>query len=142
MNKKALLVSFLAAILIISGLGSCATSKGIDDTHNSKNSLDWAGVYTGTIPSASGSGIDVRLRLNPDQSFALSYDYVDRPNSQYNWTGSFDWDKKGNTVILNPNDKQVPPYYKVVENALIQLDTKGKQIKGSLADDYVLRKER
>jgi copper homeostasis protein (lipoprotein) len=142
MNKKTILVSFFAAILIIFGLSSCATNKGIDDDHNSKNSLDWAGVYTGTIPSASGMGINVRLRLNSDQSFTLWYEYVDKPNSQYNWTGSFKWDKKGNTITLNPNDKELPPYYKVVENALIQLDMKGKQIKGKLADDYVLKKER
>ena len=138
MNKKTILVSFLAAILIISGLGSCAT---IDDAHNSKNSLDWAGVYTGTIPSASGTGINVRLRLNTDQSFILQHEYLDRPNSQYNYTGSFKWDKKGNVIILTVK-KEVPPYYKVVENALIQLDMKGKPITGDLADDYVLRKER
>jgi len=140
MNKKTLLVSLLAVILIISGLGSCATNKGID-AHNSKNSLDWAGVYTGTIPAADGVGIDVRLRLNSDESFTLSYEYLGKPNSQYNWTGSFKWDKKGNTIKLTVA-KEVPPYYKVVENALIQLDMKGKPITGNLADNYVLKKER
>jgi len=138
MNKKTLLVFFLAAILIIFGLGSCAT---INDAHNSKNSLDWAGVYTGTIPSASGTGINVRLTLSSDQTFALRYEYVDRPNSQYNWTGTFKWDNKGNTIKLTI-DKETPPYYKVVENSLIQLDMKGKPITGDLADDYVLKKER
>jgi uncharacterized lipoprotein NlpE involved in copper resistance len=140
MNKKTILVSFFAAILIISGLGSCATNNGLN-AHNSRNSLDWAGVYTGTIPSASGTGINVRLTLSSDQNFALRYEYVDRPNSQYNYTGSFEWDKKGNTIKLNVA-KELPPYYKVVENALIQLDMKGKDIKGNLADNYVLKKER
>ena len=139
MNRKTLLVSLLAAVLIISGLGSCATSKGLD-AHNSKNSLDWAGVYTGIIPAADGPGINVRLRLNSDESFTLSYEYVDRPNNQFDSTGSFKWDNKGSTVILDV--KNMPPYYKVVENALIQLDMKGKQIKGNLANDYVLKKER
>jgi copper homeostasis protein (lipoprotein) len=137
MNKKTLLVSLLMIILIISGLGSCAT---IDNAHNSKNSLDWAGVYTGTIPAADGEGINVRLRLNSDQTYTLSYDYIDRPNSQFECTGSFKWDNKESTVILDVKD--MPSYYKVVENALIQLDMKGKQIKGSLADNYVLKKER
>jgi len=140
MNKKTILVSFFAAIMIIFGLSSCATNKGIDAAHNSKNSLDWAGVYTGTIPAADGPGINVRLRLNSDQSYALSYDYLERPNSRFDFTGSFKWDNKGNTVILDVKD--MPSYYKVVENALIQLDMKGKEIKGSLANDYVLKKER
>ena len=140
MNKKTLLVSLLAVILIISGFGSCATNKGIDAAHNSKNSIDWAGVYTGTIPAADGPGIDVRLRLNSNQTYTLSYDYIGKPNSQFEYTGSFKWDNKGNTVILDVKD--MPAYYKVIENALIQLDMKGKQITGSLADDYMLKKER
>ena len=142
MNRKTLLVSLLTTILIISGLSSCLTNKGLDDAHNSKNSLDWEGVYSGTIPAADGPGIDVRLRLFSDQDFMLWSEYLDRPNGKYNWTGTFKWDNKGNTIILNLNEKEMPPYYKVVENALIQLDMKGKQIKGKFANDYVLKKER
>jgi uncharacterized lipoprotein NlpE involved in copper resistance len=138
MNKKTLLVFFLMAVLIISGFGSCLSNKGLDDSHNSKNSLDWEGVYSGTIPSASGIGIDVRLRLYPDQTFVLNYEYVDKPDSMSSWTGLFQWDKKGNTITLNIKD--VPPYYNVAENMLIQLDMKGKPVSGSLADNYVLKK--
>jgi uncharacterized lipoprotein NlpE involved in copper resistance len=140
MNKKTFLVSLLMTILIILGFGSCLSTKGLDDAHNAKNSLDWAGVYTGTIPSGSGPGINAMLRLNPDQSFLLRYEYIDRSSIPYDWTGSFQWDKKGNTIILDADN--VPPYYKVAENKLIQLDMKGKPIKGSLADNYVLNKER
>ena len=139
MNKKVFIVFSFVAVL---GLVSCLSNKGPDNAHNSKNSLDWAGVYTGTIPAADGKGIDVRLRLNADQTYTLSYDYIDRPNSQFEGKGSFKWDNKGSTVILNLNEKDMPPYYKVVENALVQLDMKGKQIKGSLADNYILKKER
>jgi uncharacterized lipoprotein NlpE involved in copper resistance len=136
-TKKTFFIFLLVTALIISGFGACLSYQ---ESHNSKNSLDWAGVYTGTIPSASGTGINVRLMLNRDQSFALRYEYLDRPSNAYNWTGSFQWDDKGNTVILNIND-EVPPYYKVAENKLIQLDMKGKQITGNLADNYVLKKE-
>jgi uncharacterized lipoprotein NlpE involved in copper resistance len=103
------------------------------------NSLDWNGVYTGTIPSASGPGIDVRLKLNDDQSFELNYKYLDRPDSPFNWTGSFKWDDTGSIITLDITD--VPPHYRVGENKLIQLDMNGKQITGALADNYVLKKE-
>ncbi|MDR2595773.1 MAG: copper resistance protein NlpE [Treponema sp.] len=138
MNNKAFVVLLLSVSLVISGLDSCLSNRGVNDTHNSRNSLDWEGVYTGTIPSASGSGIDVRLKLNTDQSFELRYEYIGRPDSTFNQTGSFQWDKNGNIVILKIDD--VPPYYKVAENMLIQLDMKGNPISGNMADNYVLKK--
>jgi copper homeostasis protein (lipoprotein) len=140
MNIKKSLVILLLAALVISGLVSCVSSREIDNAHNSRNSLDWAGVYTGTTPSASGSGINVRLRLNQDERFVLWYEYVDKPDSQYSWTGPFTWDKKGEIIYLQI--KEWPSYYKVEENRLIQLDMKGKLITGDLADNYVLTKER
>jgi len=139
MNKRTFAVILLSASLVISGLGSCLSNRGLNDTHNSRNSLDWQGVYTGTIPSASGSGIDVRLKLNADQSFELRYEYIGRSDGAYNLTGSFQWDKKGNIVILKTDD--VPPYYKVAENMLLQLDMKGNPISGNTALDYILKKE-
>jgi uncharacterized lipoprotein NlpE involved in copper resistance len=130
MKKTAFIVFLLTAPLVISGLGSCL---------NSKNSLDWAGVYTGTIPSASGPGIDVRITLNPDQSYELNYVYLDRPGGPFNWTGSFQWDATGNRITLDIID--APLYYKVARNTLIQLDMNGKLISGNLADNYILKKE-
>ena len=63
MNRKVLM---LIAALAIFGLGSCL----------SKNSLDWAGVYTGTIPAADVEGINVRMKLNKDNTFELTYEYI------------------------------------------------------------------
>jgi hypothetical protein len=140
MNKKAYIVSLLTVVFVLSGFNSCLSNQGLNNAHNSKNSLDWQGVYTGTIPSGSGPGIDVRIKLNLDQSFELNYVYIDRPDSQFNWTGSFQWDKKGDIITLDIND--APPHYKVAENKLIQLDVNGKPISGMLADNYVLKKER
>jgi len=137
--KKSLVVLFMAT-LVIFGLASCLSNREIDNAHNSRNSLDWAGVYTGTIPAADVSGINVRLRLNQDETFVLRYEYLDKPTNMYEWTGSFIWDKKGNIITLKIKD--TPPYYKVEENRLIQLDMKGKPITGNLADNYVLTKER
>jgi len=140
MNKKALIIFILMAAIAISVLGSCRSNGKVVDIHNARISLNWDGLYTGTIPAADGPGINVRLKLNKDQSFELRYEYIDRPNNQYNWTGSFQWDDNGNNITLNIND-DAPPHYKVAENKLIQLDMKGKLITGKLADNYVLKKE-
>jgi uncharacterized lipoprotein NlpE involved in copper resistance len=139
MNRKTFIAALLTVVLAVFGLVSCLSNKGTD-THSSKTALDWAGVYTGTIPSASRPGIDVRMTLNRDQSYELNYVYIDRPDGSYNRTGSFQWDEKGSVIKLDIEN--APPYYKPEEGRLIQLDMSGKPISGILADNYVLRKER
>ena len=106
---------------------------------NSRDSLDWAGVYSGIIPAADCPGIKVRIVLNSDNSFELSYRYIDREDSDSAAKGKFSWDEAGSVVILGV--KHFLPYYKVVENALIQLDLEGNVTTGFLAEYYVLKKE-
>jgi uncharacterized lipoprotein NlpE involved in copper resistance len=129
----------LTAALAVFVLGACNedTGKAIDAAHNSRNSVNWDGVYTGTIPAADGPGINVRITLYPDETFEIQYEYVDKPGI-FIEKGSFEWDETGSTITLKGVD--APPYYKVGENILIQLDMQGKVITGSLADMYVLRK--
>jgi uncharacterized lipoprotein NlpE involved in copper resistance len=139
MKRKAFF-SLVMVVFGISGLSSCLSNSGAVDSHNSRNSLDWAGVYTGTIPSASGSGINVSMKLNKDNTYELTYDYIDRPASSFTFTGSFSWDNTGNNIHIEIAD--APSYYRVGENKLIQLDMEGKLITGNLADMYVLTKQR
>jgi uncharacterized lipoprotein NlpE involved in copper resistance len=138
--KKSLIGLIVLSALIGYGFSSCASSQGIADSHNARNSLDWQGVYTGTIPSGSGPGIKVRLKLNLNETYELSYEYLDKSSSPFTWTGLFKWDEKGNIITLNIKD--APPYYMAAEGKLIQLDMKGKKISGKLAENYVLKKER
>ena len=135
MNRKAFIFILVIGIF---GLGSCLSNKGAVDSHNSRNSLDWAGVYTGITPAASASGINVRLQLNKDNTYELTYDYIDRPGNSFTNTGSFKWNDTGDIINLGIAD--TPSYYKLAENKLIQLDMSGKEITGNLADYYVLKK--
>jgi uncharacterized lipoprotein NlpE involved in copper resistance len=139
MKREAFFFLFLA-VLAISILGSCLSNKGAVDSHNSKDSLDWAGVYTGTIPSAGGEGINVRMKLNKDNTYELTYEYINKLDRTFTFPGSFTWDDTGNIINLGIAD--TPSYYKVAENKLIQLDMEGKPITGNLADMYVLAKQR
>jgi len=133
MNKKVFVFTLMAALAIF-GLGSCLSNKGA----NARNSLDWAGVYTGTIPAADADGINVRLQLNKDNSFELTYEYIGKSDNKFTNTGSFKWNDAGDTINLGIAD--TPSYYKVAENKLIQLDMAGKPITGNFADMYVLTK--
>jgi uncharacterized lipoprotein NlpE involved in copper resistance len=132
MNKKAFVFLLLAVIF---GLGSCLSNQGA-----AKTSLDWAGVYTGTIPAADGEGINIRMKLDKDNTYELKYEYIGKPANSFTNTGSFKWNNTGDIINLGIAD--TPSYYKVAENKLIQLDMEGKPITGNLADMYVLTKQR
>jgi uncharacterized lipoprotein NlpE involved in copper resistance len=128
------------AILIMVGFSSCVSNKAshIPDIHTPEISMSWPGVYTGLIPAADGPGIDVQITLNYDRTFTLQYSYIDRGDNVFSYEGTFTWDKTGTTIILDIEN--IPPYYKVAEGRLIQLDMQGNRITGPLADNYILEK--
>ena len=126
---------FLACALAMS---ACAGGASTVATHNSRNSLDWTGTYTGLIPSASGMGIEVRLTLNANGAYALNYHYVGRADPDFSSTGNFTWNDAGSVITLDSITG--PLQYQVGENTLRQLDMEGKVITGNLAEMYVLRK--
>ncbi|GHV86218.1 hypothetical protein AGMMS50230_18260 [Spirochaetia bacterium] len=113
-------------------LGAC-TQKG-DLAHNSRNSLNWAGVYEGTVPGAN-SRIHVVITLNKDESFLVTTQYLDKSEEIFTNTGTFTWSADGSTITLKDTS---PQYYQVGEGKLIQLDMSGKKITGELADSYEL----
>ena len=127
--------AFFACILAMGAFAGCASVAA----HNSRNSLDWVGTYTGHIPSASGMGIDVRLTLNGDGTYALHYHYVGRDDPDYRNEGKFTWDNAGRVITLDSFTG--PSHYRVGENMLRQLELDGKEVTGELADMYILRKE-
>ncbi|MDR0560602.1 MAG: copper resistance protein NlpE [Prevotellaceae bacterium] len=113
--------------------------EAVDAAHNSRNSLDWNGVYTGTVPCADCPGINVMITLNLDETYQISYQYIDRDKTPIVVSGKFKWDKSGGSVTLDCKD--YPSRYMVGENMLFQLDMEGKMITGEHADKYVLTKK-
>ena len=106
--------------------------------HNSRNAVDWAGVYAGFIPGADSPGIYVQIILNLDETYEVHYHYSGRGEDVFIFTGNFTWDDEGGTITLDTD--RIPPQYRVGENILFQLDMEGNRITGAYADMYVLRK--
>jgi len=138
--KRKVVIFVLMAVLVTLGFVSCSKNRGLIDIHNSRLTLDWTGVYKGTIPSASGSGIDVTMKLNIDDTYELTYKYIDKPENSFTSKGKFEWDDTWEFIKLDIAP-DTPSHYKVAENKLIQLDMEGNLITGDLADYYVLLKE-
>jgi copper homeostasis protein (lipoprotein) len=106
---------------------------------NSRNALDWQGVYTGTVPCADCAGIRTRIELSHDGSFARSLLYVGRDEQPFDDVGTFVWDDSGSRITLDPGDREAQQY-QVGENVLFHLDRDGQRISGDLAAAYRLEK--
>jgi len=141
--KKTFFSLSVAALLL--GLCACESRQSADTGQGAANNLssetnqDWAGTYTGLIPSGSGPGIAVTITLRNDLTYEVLYKYMDRPDGDFTFSGNFKWDKDAGLITLDGTD--IPPHYRVGENKLTQLDLEGKTITGAMADDYVLRKQ-
>lgn len=110
------------------------------DKSNARNSLDYLGTYYGVLPCADCEGIKTTLQLLPGQEYVLSYTYEGKePKDYYERKGTWSWEENNTTITLDNKDK--PNQYKIVENALIHLDSNGEVITGELADKYRLKKQ-
>jgi uncharacterized lipoprotein NlpE involved in copper resistance len=129
MTKKLYALVFAFSLL---GFVSCGTTS-----RNAESNMVWDGVYAGTVPGADSS-INVEITLNRDGTYNVSYQYIDKSDDVFIYTGTFTWKDK-NTVKLAPTE--IPPYYLVGKNTLTQLDMAGKKITGDHAGNYVLEKK-
>lgn len=140
----------LTACLILAACGPAPTEPQTatptevvataNSSHNSANSLDWAGVYQGVVPCADCEGIRTSLTLKMDNSYQLSSTYLGKDAAPFEQQGHFEWDATGSVIrLLDQHDG--PAFYKVGENQLIQLDMQGQQITGELAEHYQLKKQ-
>ncbi len=146
MKTRFLFIILASALAFASCKTTKQTAKPKETTHiivgdNSQTSLDWAGVYTGTLPCADCEGILTTLTLNADLTYKLATTYIGKTITPFIETGKFAWDKGGSSITLQNKDNTRPHRYLVGENHLKRLSNEGGVITGSLADFYVLHKE-
>lgn len=135
MKKIVLLMSVIA--LMVSCKSGSEQGSTVD---NSRDSLDWAGTYIGTLPCADCEGIDYSLLINSDGTYQLTRTYLVTPEANYSSNGTFAWNDKGSEITLNGMENEGKFIFKVGENKLTYLDQDGKEITGDLAKNYILEK--
>ncbi|WP_373516079.1 copper resistance protein NlpE, partial [Persicitalea sp.] len=119
------------------GIDSTAVKSTIADGHNSRNSIDFAGTYTGVLPCADCEGIETKITLNQEGTYAKKSTHLGKGNdNSFEEKGNYTWDANGQQITLEGQDK--PNQYFVGENTLTQLDMEGQKIEGDLAAMYVL----
>lgn len=109
-----------------------------DGAHNSNNSLDWAGTYSGVTPCADCPGIKTDMVLNNDNTYSLSEQYLEKEKTARNFKGKFYWDDKGSIITLDAEGDHHK--FKVMEGKLQILDKFGDPKQGGRADEFMLAK--
>lgn len=153
MNKLGLLLAVFAFTMV-----SCtsSTKKQADkqaeeqavienertiDSHTSEMSVDWAGVYEGTMPCADCEGIETVIELRDDRTYTATYTYLGEPEDTNTFTseGTFTFDPLGATITLKSDDQT--SQYRVGENQITLMTEEGELNTGELADMYILDKK-
>jgi uncharacterized lipoprotein NlpE involved in copper resistance len=104
--------AFLIALVLATVLCACVQQKERvappepvaakpADSHTSRNSLDWAGVYEGVLPCSDCPGIMTRLTLNRDGTYERVTQYPGRQDAAETVGGRFAWQSNGNAVTLD-----------------------------------------
>lgn len=136
-------LKFTVFALTLFTIQACAplskTTIGTSTEHNSMQSLDWSGTYTGVMPCADCEGLETIITLKQDKTYSIKRKYRGKSENIREEHGLFAWNKAGSTITLkgqNPSD------FVVGENKLTQLDVHGKVITGNLSDRHILKKEK
>lgn len=133
--------------LLSIGVWSCHATKTNTETEataipdNSRNSLDWAGVYRGVLPCADCEGIQTEITLNTDDTYSITRKYLGKSEEIFKEQGRFLWDASGGKITLQVNgEPDRHAQYRVGENQLAKLDEEGQIIQGVFAEKYRLGK--
>ncbi len=148
----------ILSVLTIAFLSSCNNTKKTDsdadslktedgvnmqmedmDSHNSQNSLDWAGTYVGMLPCTNCEGIETELKIK-DDVYVLKTLRKGVDDAYLEQTGNITWSDDGSVIILGGIEDS-PFMYKVEENRIVQLDASGNKNTGDQANAYILRKQ-
>jgi uncharacterized lipoprotein NlpE involved in copper resistance len=146
--RKFILAFGLSIFILGFGMSACkwksyekSETNTITTADNSRVSIDWEGVYTGTVPCADCAGIFTKITLKANNIYNLQIEHTDKEGSAQHFEGTFKWDTSGSIITLGGLEKEsMPTAYQVGENKLIQLDMEGKTIAGEAASKYVLTK--
>lgn len=95
--------------------------------------------FSGTLPSASGEGIEYHLNLLPTKIFYLTTNYVGKPEGQNRFDDIGTYSTNNKTLTLK-GGKEAPLFFEMTSrNTLRKLDIYGKPIVSSL--NYDLKRD-
>lgn len=136
-KTAAVLTCTTLAAIALPASAKAPSAKPVDG-HGAQIALDWDGTYTGTIPSASGTGYKTTLVLKPNRSYTLlqNTEHKGKPYAESS-TGRFVWEKGGSVIRLSKKDDNQRFF---VGEGFVELQGAQGRATGQLAKDYQLTK--
>lgn len=110
--------------------------------HNSRNSLDWNGTYTGVLPCMDCPGIETLLVINEDLTYTLEQKKIEtaeNESTEFKTTGNFSWNEQGNIISVGTLEGELE--LKVEELFLVPVDPNGFEVKPEPGNNFKLLKQ-
>ncbi|WP_159799224.1 copper resistance protein NlpE [Flavobacterium sp. MK4S-17] len=109
------------------------------DMHNSANSLDWVGEYSGILSCWNGcEGYKHIIELKKDSTYTLTLQALGIDDKPRTLNGKFNWSDNGSIITLDAEGDHLK--FKVMENMLKKLDKFGNEEQGAPQAKYLLHK--
>jgi uncharacterized lipoprotein NlpE involved in copper resistance len=132
-----MLSKFIAPLLIVVATAACIPVTSAPAGTIASQSTAVIGSYAGVLPCADCSGIETKLTLNADGTYAITETYQGK-GEPFVTKGSYSLDKSGTVVTLI--DQSEHRSYRVGKNTLTALALDGSEITGDMAAMNVLAK--
>ncbi|MDR1317601.1 MAG: copper resistance protein NlpE [Spirochaetales bacterium] len=129
-NRKKIVL--LTAVILTLAFFSCVSTAA-------PSSIE--GSYSGILPCADCEGIQTRIRLEGNGTYILQARYLGKSTELFEEAGRFTINSQNILTLEGLDGKPALPRYVVGADTLTQLDMEGNPITGSLADNYILKRE-
>lgn len=113
------------------------------DSHNSRNSLDWEGSYSGVLPCEECLGIDTFLKINRDHTYKATQRFVDSGNvfsEEIISEGAFFWNEEGSSISIENIQGEISTF-RVNELFLTPLNKNGIELSPEPGNNFKLLKQ-
>lgn len=113
------------------------------DAHNSKNSLDWEGSYSGVLPCGDCVGVDTFLKINRDHTYTVIQKFVDSADvysEEVKNEGTFFWNEEGSSITLETVEGDINTF-RVGELFLTPLNKNGIEVRPEPGNNFKLLKQ-
>ncbi len=111
------------------------------NSHNSRNSLDWAGTYEGTFFSATrGEEMITMITLRPDMTYSIETRRIAEDYNTVKFDGNFTWNRQGSQITLREPAENQDVTLQVEENQLRRIAVNGKRVRRNVQKNAVYTK--
>jgi len=113
------------------------------DAHNSRNSLDWEGSYSGVLPCEDCVGIETFLKINRDHTYTATQRLVDSGDvvsEEIVFEGNFFWNEEGSSISFEDMKGEII-ICRVNELFLTPLDKNGIELRPEPGNNFKLLKQ-